>query len=437
MGGLWLAAQSSDAAAGAFGLANQVLETLFVIFRVLAIGLGVVIAQGLGGGQSAAARCTARAALGASTWAGLIALACLLFGNETTLALLNAPDEVRPLAAPFLQLLAPAVLLEAYNLSMAAILRAHLHARDSLRVMVLMHATHLLLAMPLMRGVGGWDGLGLHGYAVALLASRAAGLALHLWLWRRRMQLTPRWRDWWLLPLRVLAPVLRVGVPGAAMELAYRVAFMVSLAATAALGVSALATHSYTLQLLKYVVLICLAIGWACEIMVGRLVGAGEFRAAHALVRKGLRNSLLASAALAVLVALAAPWLLRLFTQDAAVIAAAQTLLWLSVLLETGRAFNVVLNSALRATGDAQYPVVAGTASLVLVLALGSSWSGRAFGLPGIWLAYAFDEWIRGALLLLRWERHGWLRHARTSRRRLQRAPDGSGGPVCVSDAST
>ena len=38
MAGLWLASNESDAAAGAFGLSQQVLETLFVLFRVLAIG---------------------------------------------------------------------------------------------------------------------------------------------------------------------------------------------------------------------------------------------------------------------------------------------------------------------------------------------------------------------------------------------------------------
>jgi Na+-driven multidrug efflux pump len=195
MAGLWLASHTSDAAAGAFGMANQVLETLFVIFRVLAIGLGVVIGQALGGGGAESARRTAMVALGASSWAGLIAVACVLFGDELVLEALNAPAAVLPLAAPFLQLLAPVLLLEAYNLSMAAILRAHLHARDSLYVMVVMHSTHLLLAIPLMRGVGAWDGLGLNGYALAMLASRAVGLALHLWLWRRRMQLVPRGPD--------------------------------------------------------------------------------------------------------------------------------------------------------------------------------------------------------------------------------------------------
>ena len=422
MAGLWLASHTSDAAAGAFSMSNQVLETLFVVFRVLAIGLGVVIGQALGGGGAESARRTAMVALAASSWAGLFAVGCLLFGNRAVLALLNAPDAVVPLAAPFLQLLAPALLLEAYNLSMAAILRAHLHVRDSLAVMVVMHGTHLLLAIPLMRGVGGWDGLGLNGYALAMLASRAVGLALHLWLWRRRMQLVPAAPDWWRVRWPLLVPVLRIGLPGAAVEFVYRAAFMVSLAATARLGVEALATHAYTLQILKYVLLVSMSIGWATEIMVGRLVGAGELRQADALVRKGVRNGLLASGGFALLVALCAPWVLHAFTRDPLIIAAAQTLLWLSIALETGRVFNLVLNGALRATGDAIYPALASMGSLILVMGVGSFWMGRWFGLPGIWLVYALDEWIRGLLILARWTRRGWLEHARDTQRRVKSA---------------
>mgnify|MGYP006219863453 CR=1 FL=1 len=60
-------------------------------------------------------------------------------------------------------------------------------------------------------------------------------------------------------------------------SLPVRFVFSGSLAATARLGVEALATHSYILQILKYVLLISMSVGWACEIMVGRLVGAGQW----------------------------------------------------------------------------------------------------------------------------------------------------------------
>jgi len=418
--GLWLASHTSDGAAGSLGLANQVLETLYVLFRVLAIGMGVVITQLLGGQQTDDVRATALAGLGACTWAGLAVVAMLLLGNDLILDVLNAPDEILPLVSPYLQLLAPAALLDGYNLTMAAILRAHLHVRDSLRVMVIMHCTHLALAVPLMLGVGSWDGLELYGFAVALLISRAVGLCLHLILWRRRMALVPSLHHWWVLQPRVLAPVLRIGVPGATTELGYRAAFMVSLASAARLGVVALATHSYVLQLLRYVLLISLAIGWACEIMVGRLVGGGQFRQAHDLVLKGVRNGFLASGSMALCAALAAPWLMRVFTRDPAVIHAAQTLLWIALALETGRVFNLIVTGALRATGDAIYPVVASVGSFALVLGLGSYVLGRTFGLPGIFIAYAADEWVRGLLVMARWHWHGWLPHARSAQRRVR-----------------
>ena len=220
MAGLWLASHTSDGAAGSFGLANQVLETLFVVFRVLAIGMGVTITQMLGGEQHEKARLTALSSLGACTWAGLSVAAFLLLGNDLILDVLNAPEQILPLVSPYLQLLAPAVLLEGYNLAMASILRAHLHVRDSLRVMIAMHGSHLLLAVPLMLGVGEWEGFGLYGYALALLISRAIGLWLHLLMWRMRMGLVPNAAHWWRLQLRVLAPVLRIGVPGASLELA-------------------------------------------------------------------------------------------------------------------------------------------------------------------------------------------------------------------------
>ena len=125
MTGLYLASHTSDAAASTFGLTQQVLETLFVVFRVLAIGTGILVTQRLGGGQPDQAREIAFAAVGASTWAGLAVASWLLLGDQLTLDILNAPVELRPQASLYMALLAPSMVLEACNLCMAAVLRAH------------------------------------------------------------------------------------------------------------------------------------------------------------------------------------------------------------------------------------------------------------------------------------------------------------------------
>ena len=116
----------------------------------------MVVTQRLGSGDVEQANRIARMALGASSWAGAAVALWLLLGGRLTLDILNAPEELWPMATLYMLLLAPSMTLEACNLSMAAVLRAHLHARESLLIMVAMHGSHLLLAVPLMRGWGDW-----------------------------------------------------------------------------------------------------------------------------------------------------------------------------------------------------------------------------------------------------------------------------------------
>ena len=419
--GTALAARLSDTSGAAFALAGHVMGMLFILFRVVGAGVGVVITQSLGAGRRDRADAVARAVLGASTWIGAGTALLALVGAGPMLAVLNAPGDVVPLAAPLLRTLAPAMLLDAWNASMASVMRAHLRARDTLVVVVLMHGLHLALVGPLMLGIGAWSGFGLPGFALALLAARGLALAMHLWLWRTRLNLRPHAADWWRLPRAELAAVAHIGLPGAAENIAYRLAFMVSVAVAGSLGARVLATHAYAQQIIGLVLLFGLATGLSAEIMVGHLIGAGRLHEAHRLVRRALARGLAVSVAVATAAALAGPWLLRLFTRDAAIVHDATVLLWLTVLLEPGRTFNLVVINALRAAGDARYPVLAGAASMLIVLAGGSWLLGSYFGLglTGVWLAYAADEWLRGLLMWRRWATLAWVPHARAARRRL------------------
>jgi len=326
---------------------------------------------------------------------------------------------------PLLVTLAPAMLLDAWNASMTAVMRAHLRARDTLAVMVAMQLLQLALMVPLMRGTAWTPALGLPGYALAVMASRLLAISLHLWLWRERLGIRPSWADVWQLRRAELKDVARIGLPGAAENMAWRLAFMVSVAVVGTFGAAALATHAYVQQIIFVVLLFGLATGLSVEVLVGHMIGAGKLHEAHAMVRRALARGLAVSFVVAVMAALAAPWLMRLFTQDEHIIHVATVLLWWTVLLEPGRTFNLVVINALRAAGDARYPVIAGSASLLVVLAGGSWLLGSYFGLGlvGVWIAYAADEWVRGLLMWRRWATLAWVPHARDSRRRLTARP--------------
>ena len=421
--GLWLASQQSDQASAAFSLSNHVQGTFFLLFRIISMGVSVVITQNLGGGNRQEADGTARAALGASTWLGVGTALVVFFAAGPLLSVLRAPPDVHALALPYLQMLAPALMLDAYNASMASVLRAHMRTREAMFNVLAMHSVHLLLCFVLMRGVGTWPGLGLVGFAVAMGISRAWGLAVHWALWHWVLKLPTRLSDWWVLHGRRLAPVLHIGLPGAAENVAYRVAMLASVTAVATLGGEALATQSYTMQIMNVIVLFTVAIGFSGEILVGHLVGAGQLRQAHRLVRKCLLIGLVVSILIAVITASIAPWALQLFTRDPQIIATATTLLWITVLLEPGRTCNIIIINALRATGDARFPVAAGAASMLFVMAGGAWLLGIHFklGLVGVWIAYALDEWLRGITMALRWFYRGWVPAAKATRRRVTR----------------
>jgi putative MATE family efflux protein len=419
--GTVLAARLGDAHGAAFALCNQVLAMLFVFFRIIGAGVGVVVAQALGGNKRDAADAAARATWGASSWIGGICMLLAGLFAAPLLRLLHAPPEVLPLAVPLLQLMAPAVLLDAWNSTAASVLRSHLHARPTLLVNLAVQVLHLALAVPLMAGMFGWGGWGLAGYAVALLAARATGLGLFLQAWRTRLGGGPRGADWWQWRRRALAPVLHIGLPGAAENLAWRGAYVVSIAVVGSMGTLALATHAYAMQLIHFILLFAATLGLAAEIMVGHLVGAGRLHQANQLVRRLLGQGLLMALGVSLAAALAGRWLMGWFSSDAHIIATGAMLLWLTIALETGRTFNLVLVNALRAAGDARFPVQAGVLSFALVMAGGSWLLGvhLGWGLVGVWVAYAADEWLRGLVNWWRWSRLGWLPAARQMHRRL------------------
>jgi Na+-driven multidrug efflux pump len=80
----------------------------------------------------------------------------------------------------------------------------------------------------------------------------------------------------------------------------------------------------------------------------------------------------------------------------------------LSLLLESGRSFNLVLVNALRAAGDARFTVLMGLLSMACMsLPLGHFLVFKMnLGLADVWLPVAADEWTRGIVYWHRWTRH-------------------------------
>jgi putative MATE family efflux protein len=412
------AGQLSNQHAAAFALTNQVVATLFVLFRVLGAGISVVVAQHLGAQQAQSAQRIARAAVRVSFIVGALLAIIGSVGAPYFLSWFTTDQTIFELAIPFLQLIGWGLMLDATIAALFAVLRAYLYARTNLAFTVVMHCIHLAIAITLMPSIG------LMGFAVGLLLSRFVVLIGLFYAMQRQLKIDLLLRDNWVQTKRALNDILHIGLPAAAENIGYRMAFIFSVFVLSQWGSQAIATHAYVFQFNMAVLLCGLAIGLTTEVLIGRLIGAGKLRNADQMLKQSLALGLILSFLISSLVAVFGPWLLTIFTSDPAIIREASKLLWISIALETGRTFNIVVINALRGTGDARFPVMAGITSMVVVLA-GCSWffgQQLGWGLTGLWIAYAADEWVRGLIMWARWKNLGWLKHARSTRLKLRQS---------------
>ena len=410
-----------DAVAGV-GVAAQVFTLFLIIFAFIGIGSSVVITHHLGARDRAGADRISLTAIAANTWIGVLASILVWSLAGPMLGLMGLSAAPMAFAKPFLVLMGGTLFLEAMNGAISATLRAHTYTRDAMWVTAGQNVLNVIGNCLLLFGLCGFPKLGVVGVAISGVVSRVAA-SIALWIvleWRTHLRL--RVKDFFTIQREKLGHILHIGLPAAGEHTSWWLAFMVITRFIAEMGGSALATQQYTMNIVRWVVLMNVSIGLGTEIVTGHLIGAGQFDEAYRGLLRSVRWGLMCAIAGALVMAVGAPWLLGLFTSDPLILATGVLLLRMGLLIEPGRVFNVIVINSLRATGDARFPVFVGLTvmwgvwvPLSWLLGLKLGW-----GMPGIWCSMACDEWIRGLLMYWRWRTWKWLPYAQRSRASAQ-----------------
>ena len=411
----------SDGAVAALGVANQFVVLALICFNFIGIGASVVITHHVGAGDAPGAKKIVATAISVNFWIGLICSAVAYLFAAPLLRLMQLPPDLMVYAQPFLALMGGSLFMEAMNGAIGASLRAHGYTRDAMVVTLLQNVVNIIGSCVLLFGFFGAPKMGVLGVALASVFSRVVS-SIALWiLLERRLKLRLHITDFVSLPLERIKRILHIGLPAAGEHMSYWLSLMVITSFAARLGGESLAQMTYTQNVQRLVILFSISLGLGTEILIGRLIGAGEFEHAYREVRKNLRTGLLIATGAIVVVAIFAPQLLGLFSHDATIIAGGTLLLRMSIVYEPGRVFNIVIINSLRATGDARFPVQIAMFSewffgvpLAWFLCLKIHW-----GLPGIWIAMMIEEWLRGLIMHRRWVGRRWMKYARRSREQV------------------
>ncbi|WP_354622720.1 MATE family efflux transporter [Psychromonas sp. MME2] len=198
--------------------------------------------------------------------------------------------------------------------------------------------------------------------------------------------------------------------------LSYNVSQMVIIYFVVQMGTASLTAYTYAQNIARISFAFALAVGQASQIQTSYFIGKGWIEEILKRVQQYFVVGLIASTTITVLAYLFRFELIDIFSDDPEVLILTAALMGGSIILEAGRVFNLIFISSLKGAGDIAYPVKIGILSMWGISVLLAYLFGIvfAFGVLGVWMAIAADEWIRGVIMMFRWRSKKWLRYTLT-----------------------
>lgn len=397
----------SPEAIGAVAIGNVIFNTLGLLAIGLLLGLDTMISQAFGANDIEDAQHSFRQGLWLGALVGPVLLGAM-WASIPLLRLWQLDPGVLRLAEPFTGILAFSVL----PISIYTVLRRYLQSTNQVGpIMFSLLSANLVnfgLNWVFIYGHWGFPAMGVNGSAWATVGARVyMALVLLLALLRPGAALGGRLFRWEWPDAARLTKLFWLGLPAAGHIFVEVAVFAAATALAARFPPVALAAHEIVLNHASLTFMVPLGISQAASVLVGQAVGAKDLPRAAAAGWAAIAAGgvfMLASG----LVMFAIPEaLIRLYTPNAGVIAAAIPLLFWAAAFQLFDGIQVAATGALRGLGDTQTPFYAGVFGYwILSLPLGAYLCFvSGLGVKGLWIGLSAGLAVVAVILTLRWQR--------------------------------
>ena len=383
----------------ALGIASLVIGASFAIFNFLAYGTTSQVTRAAGAG----ARDTADRLGAQAFWLSLaigVAVSALLFAfAEQIVGAFDLEPEAAGYAADYLRIVVFGLPFSFLVLGGQGYFRGISDLRTPLVIEVAANVLNVVLVVLFVYGFG-W---GIRGSAAGTaIAWTCMGIAFFVWMVRvshGRLGLR----------LDLLRRLLAVGRHLFVRTTALYGSFLVAGAVSARFGNEAFGELHFALQLSVFLALLLDAIAIAGQVIVGRMLGANDPDGAYAASARMIVLTVYLGFAFAVLMLLGEDWILRIFTDDPAVLEQAHDVWPIFALMQPLNGAVFALDGILIGAGDARYLAWAMVVSLAAAVVVALATLEYDWGLVGVWFALLTLICVRLLTLLARFTRRRWL----------------------------
>jgi len=373
----------------ALGLAGTVLSAAFTIFNFLTYGTTAVVARASGAGQHDRAARLAAQALWAALAIGLALLVVCEAVGGPLLRGLGGHGRSGHDALVYFRIAAVGLPAALVALAGQGYLRGVSNLRRPLVIVVASNVVNLVLEVLFVYGFH-W---GIAGSAAGTAIAQAGmGLAFVVELLRPRASSRRP-------SLREIRPFLRIGRHIFVRTTALIGSFVFAAAILARMGDAEIGAHQIAFQLYVFLALILDAIAIAGQVIVGRMLGAGDAHGAYESAARMIGWSALVGLAFALVLLPLGHALPRAFTGDHAVLAQAAKLWPLFALMQPLAGAVFALDGILIGASDTSYLMWSMLAASAIFVAIASLSLALGWGIVGVWAG--LDVLIAARLVLL------------------------------------
>ena len=331
------------------------------------------------------------------------------FAAAPIVAMYGLADSVATFAHDYLVITGSFTLAVTLSIVLSTILRSNGYSRTPMSVNLFTGGINIVGNYCALYQPFGLPVYGVQGVAVATVTSQVIN-TLILWVMLHRKQIAVPLATFSQVPQQVYQRILRIGIMNASEMLSYNLSQMMIVYFVVQMGTASLTAFTYAQNIARVSFAFALAVGQASQIQTSYYVGKQWLEQILQRVQLYFLVSFMVSAAVTSLLFVFRYDLLALFTQDPEVTKLTALLIAGSILVETGRVFNLVFISALKGASDIKFPVQLGIFSMwgiaVSLTYLLGVYAGM--GVLGVWLAVAADEWFRGMIMARRWRSKVW-----------------------------
>ena len=382
----------------ALALAATVLGSLVGLCNFLAYGTTAQVARLHGAGESVRAGELAAQALWLALAVGLVlALGCVVLADQI-MAVVGGSSQAAGAAARYLRLSAAGLPFALVALAGNGYLRGVGDLRTPLVILVAANVVNAVLEVVL---VYGFD-LGLDGSAIGTVVAQAGMGACFVVLLLRAPARSRR---------PVAALLRRLSSMGGHLVVrtgSLLAAFLLAGAVLARTGEASLAAHQIAFQLFLLLALVLDAIAIAGQVLVGRMLGAGDATLAREAARRMVWWSLVVGLLCSALLTALSGILPDLFTNDPRVLDRAAALWPLFVLLMPVGAVVFALDGILIGAGDTRFIARAMVVAFLAFTPVALGALGFGWGVIGVWAAIHVLMLARLATMASRFAGRRW-----------------------------